>query len=100
METAPACDDGMAVFDKERCHNKRLQEQRDGPRIRGRIRLTGPGTEAGMRHRSAMVVGGRFRIGMIEDAGDRKDGEYQIEASERGRQANGGFRETHHGIRL
>lgn len=100
METAASLDDGVAAFNEERRHEQRLQEQRDGACVRGRTRVTGPGTEAGMRHRSTVVMGGRFRVGMSEHAGDREDGENEIEASQRGGQSDGGFRHTHHGTRF
>ena len=70
MEAHASRDDGMAALDNKRRHEKRLQKKRHRAGIRCRIRLTGPGTETGVRDRSAVVMGGRFRIGMIDYAGD------------------------------
>lgn len=85
METATACGHAMVALHKQRGHENRLQEKGHRTGIRCRIGLTSPGTKAGVRHCSAMMMGGRFRVGMIDDAGNREERQDQVESCQRGR---------------
>lgn len=97
---AAARNDGVAALDEEGRHEQRLQYQRNRAGIRGWIRLTGPGAEAGMGDRSAMMVSGRFRIDMIDYAGDGKDGQDQVEPCQHCRRSGNRCPHPHHGITL
>lgn len=87
MESTDACDDDVTALDEGSGRKKRVQHE--GGRSDGRrgIDLTGPGTEAGVGNRTAMMMARGLQLEMFDRTGHGKDGQDQIGPGEEGREA-------------
>lgn len=100
VEGSAAIDDAMVAIHTERGHENGLKQQGHGAGIRCRIGLTRPRTKAGMRNSSAMVMGNRLRIGMVDDTRHGEQRQDQIESCQRCRTAGKRCRSLHHGMKF
>ena len=93
-----AGNNGVIMLDNERDHEERMKRESRSPGIRHGIGLTGPITETRVRDRAAMMMAGRHRVGMLEGAGHGKGSQNQIDPRKSGRESDGRYLETTHGI--